>query len=114
MEKKGTLLADGWIPVDVDPTDPAVYDQLSGQIARLHDYARAAECPPEAVGIEAQAGVHLQWGEEKAWAKHATAWRSLGATHLSVDTMEVGLPSLDAHLDALRRIKEALRAESQG
>ena len=24
------------------------------------------------------------------WVRHAAAWRSLGATHLSVDTMEVG------------------------
>jgi alkanesulfonate monooxygenase SsuD/methylene tetrahydromethanopterin reductase-like flavin-dependent oxidoreductase (luciferase family) len=57
------LLADGWIPVDIDPTDPAVYDQPSGQIARLHDYARTAGCLPEAVGIEAQAGVRN--GERK-------------------------------------------------
>jgi len=36
------------------------------------------------------------------------AWRSPGATHLSVDTIGAGLTSVDAHIDALRRIKEVL------
>lgn len=28
--------------------------------------------------------------QKEPWARHATAWRSLGATHLGVDTMVVG------------------------
>jgi probable F420-dependent oxidoreductase len=99
---------DGWIPVEMDPTDPETYHHLKGQIARLQEYARAAGRPPEAVGIEAQSGVQLRWGGERAWAKHATAWRVLGATHLSIETMGVGLASPEAHLDALRRIKEVI------
>ena len=101
-------LGDGWIPVDIDPTDPAKYEDLRGQVARLRAYASAAGRPPEAVGIDVQAGVRLRWGGEEHWAIHAAAWRSLGATHLSVDTMESGLISLDAHIDALSRIKKVL------
>jgi probable F420-dependent oxidoreductase len=101
---------DGWIPVEMDPTNPGIYHQLKGQITRLQGYASAAGRPPDAVGIEAQSGVRLQWGGEKSWAKHATAWRALGATHLSVETMGVGLASPEAHLDALRQIKEVIGA----
>jgi len=101
-------LGDGWIPVFVDPTDPAKYEELRGKVARLRDYTSAAERPPEAVGIDAQSGVRLLWGGEENWATLAAAWRSLGATHLSVDTMGASLTSLDAHIEALRRIKEVL------
>ena len=34
--------------------------------------------------------------------------RALGATHLSVNTMGMGLASPQAHIDALRRAKDAL------
>jgi probable F420-dependent oxidoreductase len=101
-------LGDGWIPVFVDPTDPAKYEELRGKVARLRDYTSAAGRSAEAVGIDAQSGVRLLWGGEEKWATLAAAWRSLGATHLSVDTIGASLTSLDAHIDALRKIKEVL------
>ncbi len=101
-------MGDGWIPVFIDPTDPAKYEELRGKVARLRDYTRAAGRPADAVGIDAQSGVRVQWGGEAKWAALAAAWRSLGATHLSVDTVGASLTSLDAHIDALIRIKEVL------
>jgi alkanesulfonate monooxygenase SsuD/methylene tetrahydromethanopterin reductase-like flavin-dependent oxidoreductase (luciferase family) len=101
-------LGDGWIPVFVDLRDPAKHEELRGKIARLRDYTTAAGRPAAAVGIDAQSGVRLLWGGEETWATLAAVWRSLGATHLSVDTMGAGLTSLGAHIDALRRIKEVL------
>lgn len=99
---------DGWVPVEMDPTSPEIYSKLAGQITRLRGYVSAAGRPPEAVGIEAQSGVRLKWGGEQSWAKHAAAWRALGATHLSVDTIGVGLASPEAHLEALRQIKAVI------
>jgi probable F420-dependent oxidoreductase len=101
-------LADGWIPVFVDLRDPAKYEELRRKVARLRDYTSAAGRPAEAVGIDAQSGVRLLWGGEETWATLAAAWRSLGATHLSVDTVGAGLTSVDAHIDALKKIKEVL------
>ena len=103
-------LGDGWMPVYVDPRDPAKYEELRGKVARLRDYTSSAGRPQDAVGIDAQSGVRLLWGGEEDWATLAAVWRSLGATHLSVDTMGASLTSLDAHLDALRKIKEVLDA----
>ena len=101
-------LADGWIPVDVDPTDPATYARLHEQIRLLRSYASEAGRPPGAIGIEAQAGVRVAWGAETSWALHAERWRSLGATHLSIDTMESGLRTIEDHITMLERIKVAL------
>jgi probable F420-dependent oxidoreductase len=101
-------LADGWIPVDVDPTDAASYDQLQQQIARLYGYAEAAGRPRAAVGIEAQGGIEVEHGTEANWALRVERWRALGATHLSVNTMGAGLASVDAHIEMLRRVKVVL------
>jgi hypothetical protein len=35
-------------------------------------------------------------------------WQGVGATHLTVDTMEVGLEAPDDHVDLLRRFKARL------
>lgn len=102
------LLGDGWIPVDVDPTDAATYERLHGQIERLRGYAIAADHSWEAVGIEAQAAVRLTWGGEENWALHAERWRSLGATHLSVDTMGAGLDFVARHIAMLGRVKAVI------
>ena len=101
-------LGDGWTPVFVDPRDPAKYEELRGKVARLRNYTSVAGRPAEAVGIDAQSGVRLLWGGENLWVSLAAAWRSLGATHLSVDTMGAHLTTVDAHIDALRTIKEVL------
>ncbi len=45
---------------------------------------------------------------DAGWAAFADGWRALGATHLSVNTMGMGLASPQAHIDALRRAKDAL------
>jgi probable F420-dependent oxidoreductase len=101
-------LGDGWIPVYVDLRDPAKYEEMREKVARLRDYTRAAGRTEEAVGIDAQSGIRLKWGGEETWATLAAAWRSLGATHLCVDTIGAKLTSTDAHIDALRKIKEVL------
>ena len=42
-------------------------------------------------------------------AEHATAWRDAGATHLSVNTMGVGLPTVDDHLRVLDTAAQVLK-----
>jgi hypothetical protein len=37
-----------------------------------------------------------------------SGWQALGATHLSVNTMGMGLASPQAHIDTLRRVKDVL------
>ena len=93
-------LGDGWFPLR--PPN----DQTRAEIERLRAYTREAGRPPEAVGIEPQLG--LGSVPETWWTAYADAWRTLGATHLGINTMGAGLASPQAHIDALRRVKEAL------
>jgi hypothetical protein len=45
---------------------------------------------------------------EDDWKRFAEGWRALGATHLCVNTMGVGLASLAAHIETLQRVKAVL------
>ena len=93
-------LGDGWFPRQ--PPN----DEMRATLERLRDYTRQAGRAPEAVGIEAR--LNFAQTPQAEWASFADAWRALGATHLSVNTMGAGLMSLRDHVEALRRVKEAV------
>ncbi|WP_211588943.1 hypothetical protein [Allorhizocola rhizosphaerae] len=56
---------------------------------------------PATIGMEGRAGVAK--GTEAA-AKAVSAWRSAGATHVSVNTMGFGATGVDAHIAALAEV----------
>ena len=58
------------------------------------------------IGIESWVTIANRSPDE--WAKIAATWKELGATHISVNTMNAGLSSPDEHIDAIRRFKEAI------
>lgn len=91
---------DGWFP------QRSPDDELRAMIARLHGYARQAGRDPAAIGIEGRIGIGQT--PESQWRAVADGWRALGATHLGINTMGAGLASPQAHIDALRRVKETL------
>lgn len=95
-------LADGWI-LSGRPTA-----QIEEDVARVRDYARQAGRDPSALGL--QGGVAVRSGGPEEWRQDLAAWRALGATHACVNTMGAGLESPSAHIEALRRAKEALEA----
>jgi alkanesulfonate monooxygenase SsuD/methylene tetrahydromethanopterin reductase-like flavin-dependent oxidoreductase (luciferase family) len=98
--KRVGRIADGWFPQF--PPDKAGEDTLN----RMRQYARAAGRDPATIGIEGRIG--FAGGHPDTWAQAAEAWRKLGATHLSVNTMRAGLSTPDAHIKAIRQFKEAL------
>ena len=99
IERAGRI-SDGWFPQR--PPD----DQARAMLDRLRHAAVAAGRAADAVGVEAR----LSIGQvpEAEWARYAAGWRGLGATHLCVNTMGAGLRSPQEHIDALRRVKDAL------
>ena len=99
VERVGRL-ADGWFP-QFPPDDTG-----RATIERMHGYARAAGRDPSAIGIEGR--ISLAESGPDAWGRLAEAWRGLGATHLSVNTMRAGLATPDAHIDAIRQFREAM------
>jgi probable F420-dependent oxidoreductase len=99
IERAGRI-SDGWFPQR--PPD----DQARAMLDRLRQAAAAAGRAPDAVGIEPR--LSTSQTPEAGWARYAEDWRDLGATHLCVNTMGAGLRSPQEHIDALRRVKDAL------
>ena len=99
VERVGRL-ADGWFP------QFAPDDDGRATIERMRQYARAAGRDPSAIGVEGR--ISLAESGPDAWGQLSDAWRDLGATHLSVNTMRAGLATPDAHIDAIRRFHQAM------
>ena len=49
---------------------------------------------------------------ERGWIDRVQAWRHLGATHLSIDTMRLGLPDVESHISLLERLHTTARRGS--
>ena len=93
-------VADGWFP-QMRPDEEA-----RGALARLRGYIGAAGRDPSSVGIEASVGART--GELEQWVASAKAWEELGATHLFFNTLGAGFSTVDQHVAAIRRFKEAI------
>jgi alkanesulfonate monooxygenase SsuD/methylene tetrahydromethanopterin reductase-like flavin-dependent oxidoreductase (luciferase family) len=98
--RRTARMADGWFPLG--PLD----DSMREAVKRLRSYVEEAGRDPASVGIEARLDVGRVPPDE--WIPQTEAWRSLGATHISVNTMNAGLHSLQEHVETIRRYKEAL------
>jgi probable F420-dependent oxidoreductase len=93
-------LGDGWFPQGKPD------EQMRELVERLRSYTREAGRDPNALGIEAR--VNAREGDLDEWISQTEGWRTLGATHISLNTMGAGYTSLIEHIDALRRYKEAV------
>lgn len=93
-------LGDGWFPQGLPD------EQMRQTLERLRGYIRDAGRDPASVGIEAR--IEARDGGPDDWARRTEDWRKLGATHISINTMNAGYKSLDEHIQAIRRYKEAL------
>ena len=100
MLKRVGRLGDGWFPLR------APEDEARGMVERVRRYAREAGRDPASIGVEFH--INLSDGAEADWVKRAEGWMDMGATHLSINTMRVRFASPQAHIDALRRMKELL------
>jgi probable F420-dependent oxidoreductase len=95
-------LGDGWLP------RRAPDDVARESLERVRGFAREAGRDPAEIGFEPR--ITLAGTSRDALVPFATGWRGIGATHLCVDTMGLGLASLDDHLAALRDTLGVLRS----
>jgi probable F420-dependent oxidoreductase len=98
--RRTARVADGWFPLG--PLD----DKMREAIKRLRGYVEEAGRTPESVGIEARLDVGKVPQED--WIAQTEAWRLLGATHISINTMNAGLRSPQEHVETIARYKEAV------
>ncbi|HEU4340422.1 MAG TPA: LLM class F420-dependent oxidoreductase [Candidatus Binatia bacterium] len=93
-------MGDGWFPLLAPDAT------CRSAIKKIRTYARDAGRDPQEIGIEGRISIGQRSAE--SWLKELEAWKDLGATHLTANTMKAGLAAPAAHIDAIRRFKEAL------
>jgi probable F420-dependent oxidoreductase len=99
-------LGDGWFP-RVEPGP-----HLDAARSVIAEAAVKAGRDPAALGMDGRVTVAPDRSDRIA--EDAERWRDAGASHLSVNTMGVGLTGLDGHLDALTTTAKALQLASPG
>ncbi len=93
-------LGDGWFPQGLpDGT-------MRATLERLRDYIREAGRDPGLVGIEAR--INANSGDLDELVRQTEEWRNLGATHISLNTMNAGFTTPDQHVEAVRRYRAAV------
>jgi len=98
--RRAARIADGWFPLG-PPSDA-----MRQAIENLHRYLQQEGRDPASFGIEAR--VSARDGNLDDWIRQTEAWRSFGATHISINTMGAGFTSTSDHIEAIRRYKEAV------
>jgi len=91
-------MADGWFP-QVRPGD-----DLDRAVGLITEAAEQAGRDPGKLGMEGR----VRWdpADPARFARQLDKWRQAGATHVSIDTMAVGLDGVDDHLSSLARAAE--------
>jgi len=92
-------LGDGWFPL-FNPDD-----KCRAAIEKIRSYARESGRDPSAIGIEGRIAIGQRSPDE--WGREIQAWTAIGATHVAVNTMKAGFTSPAAHIDAIKRFREA-------
>jgi probable F420-dependent oxidoreductase len=94
-------LADGWFPM-VHPGE-----KLDRARSIIEASAAAAGRDGATLGMEGR--VTWQPDDPDLFLRHVDRWRGAGATHLGIDTMRLGLASVDEHLGALEAAAKLLK-----
>ena len=99
--RRAGQIADGWL---VNPRVPAGAE-AEPLFEQFRKGAEEAGRNADALGIDAT----VLAGDRgpQAWAADAVTWKSMGATHLTFRTMAAGVESVDAHIDSIRKFKDA-------
>jgi probable F420-dependent oxidoreductase len=93
-------IADGWFPQTVPGHGLEEAREL------INEAATEAGRDPNAIQFEGR----VEWASRDLdrFALHAEKWRTSGASHLSVNTMNAGCQSVDDHIAALGTVAEVL------
>lgn len=94
-------IGDGWMPQSL-PNEEA-----HARVERIRAYAVEAGRDPADVGFEPR--LPLGAVPESDWPDFVDGWRKLGATHLCVNTMNMGLKKPSDHLAVLRDVLPLLQ-----
>lgn len=93
-------LGDGWMPNNRDP------ETIRASISSMKTFCEESGRDPSEIGIETR--LPYGDGDPQEWLNSVSRWRTLGATHLSFNTMNLGFTHPQDHLNAMHRIAQEL------
>jgi probable F420-dependent oxidoreductase len=91
-------LGDGWIVLSRSAAEarPA--------LAQLERFLEEAGRTRSQVGLEAR--ISYDSGDPKTWETAVREWQAAGATHLSFNTMSIGLATPQEHIEAIKKFAQ--------
>ncbi len=92
-------LGDGWMPNTMS------FDKTAYIVGKLKRYLEEAGRNPDDFGLDIR--ISMKQHPQAEWEAVVSQWKGLGATHLCINTMGMGL-ELSDHIGAIRRFKEAV------
>ncbi len=98
--RRAARLADGFMP-QFPPDDEGIEI-----VERIRQYVRDEGRDPLEFGMEAR--VSLMDKSPDVWQQEFEGWRKLKASHISVNTMRMGLRQPSDHIDMIRRFAEEI------
>lgn len=101
--RRAARMADGFFPQGIPG------EKMDAMMGALFDELDRCGRDRAGFGIEARITVSSDGPDE--WRRQAAAWREMGATHISLNTMKGGYTEIDQHLEALDRGREVIRQE---
>ncbi|MGE0385365.1 MAG: LLM class F420-dependent oxidoreductase [Gammaproteobacteria bacterium] len=93
-------VADGWIP-NWSPDDHGL-----AMMARFRELCREYRRDPGAIGLEGR--ITLDLNTQDRWPDELQAWRAVGATHVTVNTMLLGVTGAERQLRRIEQLRAAL------
>lgn len=103
VNRRIARLGDGWMP-QWQPDDRG-----RELLLKFQGYLREYKRDPGTFGIEGRSSAHR--ATESKWSETVRAWRDLGASHFSVNTMGDGLKGADMHLQRLEEFRKSVPAK---
>ncbi len=97
--KRVARLGDGWMPNFRVPAEATPHLETLDKFLAKEGRAR------KDIGVEAR----LHYKDAATWEQTLAAWTSVGATHITVNTMGAGLDTAAKHIEAIKEAAKRVR-----
>lgn len=104
--RRAGRLADGWLPPGTWKLPDADMDTLEQTIGTIRTHRNEAGKDPDEFTVWGR--MNLARDDPDEWVARTRRWAEAGATHLAIDTMDMGLAFPDEHIETIERYAETV------
>ena len=101
--RRAAKYGQGWIPLQPQFRP----DKLEGPLERLHTYLQAEGREPSTFGLDGWVISNIGGPDE--WQTEAERWVSVGATHVTFYTSNLGIGAVEQQIEAMNQFYDAVR-----